>query len=140
MACGVLNVNGADYIYCVGGSAAGATTATDRVFRYDPVTDTITTIDAPWPGAMGTILPGGFAVFNNKLYILGGFNINVGMVDTHFGNLLPTPPAQVQKSAHLPTALGYIPHRHRRHRQSLPLAAALWTVPPFMIVTSRLFL
>src|SRR4029077_11925239 len=31
-----------------------------------------------WPGdAAGTILPGGFAVANNKLYILGGFNINV---------------------------------------------------------------
>ncbi len=28
-------------------------------------------------GAMGTILPGGFTVLNNKLYILGGFNINV---------------------------------------------------------------
>src|SRR6266436_6280006 len=27
MACGALSVNGADYIYCVGGSAAGATTA-----------------------------------------------------------------------------------------------------------------
>jgi hypothetical protein len=27
---------------------------------------------------MGTILPGGFAVANNKFYILGGFNINVG--------------------------------------------------------------
>jgi len=27
---------------------------------------------------MGTILPGGFTVANNKLYILGGFNINVG--------------------------------------------------------------
>ena len=26
---------------------------------------------------MGTILPGGFTVANNKLYILGGFNINV---------------------------------------------------------------
>ena len=31
-----------------------------------------------WPGdASGTILPGGFAVVNNKLYILGGFDINV---------------------------------------------------------------
>ena len=108
MACGVLNVNGADYIYCVGGSAAGATTATDRVFRYDIVTDTITTIDAPWPGAMGTILPGGFSVFNNKLYILGGFNINTAMVDTIW-EFTPCPPNWVQKSAHLPTALGYIP-------------------------------
>ena len=26
---------------------------------------------------MGTILPGGFTVANNKLYILGGFDINV---------------------------------------------------------------
>ena len=108
MACGVLNVNGADYIYCVGGSAAGGTTATDRVFRYDPVTDTIVTIGAPWPGAMGTILPGGFAVFDNKLYILGGFNINVGMVDTIW-EFTPSPPNWVQKSAVLPTPLGYIP-------------------------------
>src|SRR5205814_2668401 len=31
-----------------------------------------------WPGdAAGTNLPGGFAVTGNKLYILGGFNINV---------------------------------------------------------------
>jgi hypothetical protein len=108
MACGVLNVSGHDYIYCVGGAAAGATTATDRVFRYDPVTDTITTIAAPWPGAMGTILPGGFSVINNKLYILGGFNINVAMVDTIW-EFTPDPAGWVQKSAHLPTALGYIP-------------------------------
>jgi hypothetical protein len=108
MACAVLNVTGGEYIYCVGGSAAGATTATDRVFRYNPITGSITTIAAPWPGAMGTILPGGFAVFNNKLYILGGFNINVGMVDTIW-EFTPDPAGWVQKSAHLPTALGYIP-------------------------------
>ena len=108
MACSVLNVNGADYVYCVGGSAAGETTATDRVFRYDPITDTITTIDAPWPGSKGTILPGGFSVFNNKLYILGGFNINAGMVDTIW-EFTPCPPNWVQKSTHLPTPLGYIP-------------------------------
>jgi hypothetical protein len=108
MACGVLNVTGGNYIYCVGGSAAGATTATDRVFRYNPVTDTITTIAAPWPGAMGTILPGGFSVYNNKLYILGGFNIGVGMVDTIW-EFTPAPPGWVQKNAVLPTALGYIP-------------------------------
>jgi subtilisin family serine protease len=80
MACGVLTVSGTGYIYCVGGSAAGATTATGRVFFYNPLTDVITTLTGPddWPGAQGTILPGGFAVgCNNKLYILGGFNINV---------------------------------------------------------------
>src|SRR4030095_15593476 len=82
MACGVLSDAGTPYIYCVGGSAAGQATATDRVFRYNPVTDAISTVASPWPGAMGTILPGGFSVFNNKLYILGGFNNPVGMVDT----------------------------------------------------------
>jgi hypothetical protein len=80
MACSVLSLSGTSYIYCVGGNAAGATTATARVFFYDPVADMITTLTASdnWPGdAAGTILPGGFSVFNNKLYILGGFNINV---------------------------------------------------------------
>ena len=80
MACGVLTVSGTSYIYCVGGSAAGAATATARVFFYNPVTDVITSLTSAdnWPGdAGGTILPGGFAVTGNKLYILGGFNINV---------------------------------------------------------------
>src|SRR6476469_1997162 len=78
MACGVLSVSGTPSIYCVGGSAAGQTTATARVFSYDPVTDTATTLTGDdWPGAMGTMLPGGFTVANNRLYILGGFNINV---------------------------------------------------------------
>src|SRR5207249_676537 len=80
MACGVLTVSGTSYIYCVGGSAAGQTTATARVFFYNPVTDTVTTLTGAdnWPGdAAGNILPGGFAVTGNKLYILGGFQINV---------------------------------------------------------------
>ena len=80
MACGVLTVSGTPFIYCVGGSAAAQTTATARVFFYNPVTDTITTLTGAdnWPGdAAGTILPGGFAVTGNKLYIVGGFNINV---------------------------------------------------------------
>src|SRR5262245_45984019 len=78
MACGVLTVSGAPLIYCVGGSAAGQTTATARVFTYDPVTDTPALLGSDdWPGDVaGTILPGGFTVANNRLYILGGFNIN----------------------------------------------------------------
>src|SRR5206468_8596306 len=71
-------------IYCVGGSAGGGTTATARVFSYNPVTDLITILPTAddWPGAPGgtgaTILPGGFAVMANKLYIVGGFNIGTG--------------------------------------------------------------
>ena len=87
---------GTPYIYCVGGSAATQATATDRVFRYNPVTDVISPVASPWPGAMGTILPGGFSVFNNKLYILGGFNNPVGMVDTIY-EFTPNPAGWVRK-------------------------------------------
>ena len=45
MACGVLTVSGTPSIYCVGGSAAGAATATGRVFSYNPVTDTCGHLD-----------------------------------------------------------------------------------------------
>jgi plastocyanin len=109
MACGVLVDSGTPYIYCVGGSASGATTATDRVFRYDPVTDTITPIAAPWPGdADGITLPGGFSVFNNKLYILGGYQLLTGMADTIW-EFTPTTNAWAQKTAVLPVPRGYIP-------------------------------
>jgi len=88
MACGVLGgVMLPPLIYCVGGSAAGQTTATARVFYYDPVADTITTLTGAdnWPGdSSGTILPGGFVAtapdglaLNSNLYIFGGFDINV---------------------------------------------------------------
>src|ERR1041385_7335789 len=88
MACGVLTVSSTPLIYCVGGSAAGQTVATARVFSYNPVTDTATTLTSAdnWPGdAAGTILPGGFAVANNRLYILGGFNINVASTNQIWG-------------------------------------------------------
>jgi len=97
MACGVLTDSGTSYIYCVSGSAGGQTTATDRVFRYNPVTDVIETIPAPWPGdSDGITLPGGFTVFNNKLYILGGFRINTAMVNTIW-EFTPTTNMWVQK-------------------------------------------
>ena len=89
MACGVLNDSGTDYIYCVGGSAAGQTTATDRVFRYDPVADVISSVAAPWPGGQGTTLPGGFSVFGNKLYLLGGFNIPAGNATSEIWEFTP---------------------------------------------------
>ena len=110
MACGVLNDSGTDYIYCVGGSQVTLTDIFDRVFRYDPVTDVITTVAAPWPGAQGTTLPGGFTVFNNKLYILGGFDLITGGGQGTNQIWEFTPPTTwVQKAAVLPVPLGYIP-------------------------------
>jgi uncharacterized delta-60 repeat protein len=109
MACGVLTDSGTPYIYCVGGSAGGQTTATNRVFRYNPVTDMIESVAAPWPGdADGITLPGGFAVFNNKLYILGGFRINTATTN-QIWEFTPTTNSWVQKNAVLPVARGYIP-------------------------------
>ena len=52
IACGVLTDAGTPYIYCVGGSVVSTpTAATGRVFRYNPVTDTISPVAAPWPAA-----------------------------------------------------------------------------------------
>jgi len=110
---GVLTLGGSSVIVTVGGSAAGATTATAEVRQYNPITDTLTVIATdPWPGNVaGTILPGGAAVHNNMLYVFGGFNINTGMTNQIWRfnpaaaagtrwTLLPTT---------LPAARGYIP-------------------------------
>jgi len=106
----VLNESGTDYIYCVGGSDVASQTTTGRVFRYDPVTDTLSTIGDPWPpGAATTTLPGGFTVANNKFYILGGFNIPGGNAITDIWEFDPSTNAWVQRNAVLPVPLGYIP-------------------------------
>ena len=91
MACGVLTDAGTPYIYCVGGSAVTIPDIADRVFRYNPVTDVISPVAAPWPAVMGMVLPGGFTVFNNKLYILGGFDTSrtEGKQPTRSGSLIP---------------------------------------------------
>ena len=109
MACGVLTDAGTPYIYCVGGSAAGATMATGRVFRYNPVTDTISPIAAPWPQGTVNVVPGGFTIFQNKLYILGGFDIPGGISTNQIWEFTPGTNAWVQKATVLPVALGYIP-------------------------------
>src|SRR5882672_4321705 len=91
MACGVLSDAGTPYIYCVGGSDVGSQTTTGRVFRYDPVTDTLSTVGDPWPpGAATTTLPGGFTVFNNNLFTLGGFNIPGGNAITDIWEFDPS--------------------------------------------------
>ena len=76
MAGGVLNQSGTDYIFTVGGSVGGTNSTTYEVRRYDPVSDVITEVTTdPWPQPRSNILPGGFAVFGNKLYLLGGFGL-----------------------------------------------------------------
>jgi N-acetylneuraminic acid mutarotase len=112
MACGMLSVSGTPSIYCVGGNAAGATTATARVFRYNPVTEQIDVLAGDdWPGNPGgNTLPGGFAAASNKLYIMGGFHIGVGMTQQTW-EFDPTASAGsrwTQKQDY-PVARGFIP-------------------------------
>jgi hypothetical protein len=110
---GVLNVGGSNRIVVVGGSAATFTTSTADVRHYDPIGDVMTTITTdPWPGAGGgTTLPGGGAVFNNKLYVLGGYVINTGTstaIWEYDPNAAPGG-RWTLKTAVLPIGLGYIP-------------------------------
>lgn len=113
MACGVLNVGRTPYIYCVGGTTGGgATIATPRVFRYDPKADTIETlgIDA-WNEKAPNTVPGGFAVVENKLYLVGGLAIGSEATNRIF-EFTPENPVGAQwtqKSATLPVGLAYIP-------------------------------
>src|SRR5438045_6834188 len=109
MACGVLNDSGTDYIYCAGGSNFATQTTSGRVFRYDPIADSITLVASNFPPGDAGVLPGGFTVFNNKLYSLGGFDIPNGVGTNQIWQFTPSPAGWVQKSAVLPVPLGYIP-------------------------------
>ncbi|MGA7730903.1 MAG: S-layer homology domain-containing protein [Chloroflexia bacterium] len=76
---GVVILDGTPVIIVVGGSAGGGTGGTDETRVYNPVDDTLVTLTAdPWPPGLTTV-PGGSAVVDNKVYILGGFVINTGM-------------------------------------------------------------
>ena len=57
MACGVLTDAGTPYIYCVGGSQVTNPSIADRVFRYDPVADSISAVAAPWPAVKEWFCP-----------------------------------------------------------------------------------
>ncbi len=72
MAVGVLTDTNGPRIYIVGGSTINGETSTD-VRVYDPNTDTLTASDN-WP-VNPALVPGGYAVYNNKLYIFGGHAI-----------------------------------------------------------------
>src|SRR5712671_3377740 len=107
--CAVANDSGTDYIYCVGGSQSSTATETGRVFRYDPVADVITTVATDWPPGDASTLPGGITVFNNTIYILGGFDVLNNVSTDQIWAFTPNPAGWMQKNTHLPVALAYIP-------------------------------
>jgi hypothetical protein len=108
----VMTEGGTPYIYCIGGSAAGAVTSTPAVRRYDPIADVIIDITTdPWSGAPANTLAGGGAVLGNKLYIFGGFTIGVGM-SSQIWVFDPNAAAGTRwtmKTAALPVPVGYVP-------------------------------
>lgn len=113
MACGLLTQGGTPQIFCAGGSAGGGTTASSRMFSYNPVTDTVTTLPAAdnWPGnSKGNVLPGGFAVVNNKLYTIGGFVISGSMVSFLYEfDPNAASGSRWSEKADLPVQRGYVP-------------------------------
>jgi hypothetical protein len=107
-----LNDAGTPVIFTVGGSAAGASVATTAVRRYDPATDTLTVLASdPWSGAPVNTLPGGSAVYNNKLYVVGGFSIGVGMTSQiwEFDPAAAAGSKWTMKASALPVPMGYVP-------------------------------
>jgi hypothetical protein len=110
----VLNAPGGGLrMYLIGGSAVGVPGMSDEVRLYDPVADTITVLGSdPWPGSGGTILPGGAAVLNGKLYIFGGFDTALTQMYDRIWEFDPNATAGSRwtlKSAVLPVPIGYIP-------------------------------
>ena len=110
---GVLDFGGISYIVVVGGSAAGATISTSAVRQYDPIADTFIPLSSdPWIGNMdGMTLPGGAAVYNNKLYVFGGFDIGFGMLNSiyRFDPSAAEGTRWTQMVSVLPMPIGYIP-------------------------------
>jgi len=110
---GVLDFGGQQLIVTVGGSAAGGSTSSSNVQTYDPVGDSLQLLTGDaWPGNTdGAILPGGAAVYENKLFVFGGFDINIGMVDAiwQFDPSAAAGTRWTQMTATLPTPIGYIP-------------------------------
>jgi len=107
--CAVANDSGTDYIYCVGGSQSSSQTETGRVFRYDPVADVITTVAANWTPGDASTIPGGITVFNDTIYILGGFDVLNNVSTDQIWAFTPNPAAWMLKNTVLPVALSYIP-------------------------------
>ncbi|MET0231126.1 MAG: hypothetical protein ABW186_09370 [Rhodanobacteraceae bacterium] len=114
---GVLDFGGIPVIVTVGGSlgtnAGDPQVVTTDTRIYDPVGDSLQTLaNDPWPGnADAQTLPGGAAVYENKLFVFGGFDVNIGMTDTiwQFDPAAAEGSRWTEMTATLPVPTGYIP-------------------------------
>ena len=102
---------GGSVVYTVGGWDPLAQTTTNKVRVYDPQADTLTVLTSdPWPPGGTNTLPGTAAVWNNRLYIIGGYRVNSGMSDEiwEFNPNGSVGQRWQLKQAQLPVALGYL--------------------------------
>jgi hypothetical protein len=112
MAVAVLTDTNGPRIYAIGGNSIDSVpTSTVRI--YNPVADSISLLTTdPWPANPARI-PGGYAVYNNKLYIFGGFSaIGTGNVFNDTWVFDPVAAAGTRwtqlTNANLSVARGYI--------------------------------
>jgi hypothetical protein len=107
-------VGGTDVIAVVSGSMVGGVSTSRDIRYYNPVLDTLTVVATdPWLGnpVGGNNFGGGSAVLANKLYVFGGFNNPVGMLDTVwiYDPAAPAGTRWTQNPNNLPAPRGYIP-------------------------------
>ena len=78
MAAGVLTDSSNNVrIYAIGGASVNGQKAT-TVRVYDPIADTVSNLSGdPWPITTAHVA-GGYAVYNNKMYLFGGFSYQGG--------------------------------------------------------------
>jgi Kelch motif protein len=114
---GVLDFAGTPLIVVVGGSpgtnAGDPQFASDETRTYDPAGDSLQVLtNDPWIGNTDTLtLPGGAAVYENKLFVFGGFDINIGMTSGiySFDPSAAEGSRWSQMTSTLPTPIGYVP-------------------------------
>src|SRR5439155_2500499 len=107
MAAGVLMFPEGQRVFIVGGSGSGSVVVS-RTLAFNP-TDGTFTPKAGWP-ASPTRLPGGWAVYNNKFYVFGGF-VPTPAPGTMYAEIWvydPSTNAWTQSTANLSVARGYI--------------------------------
>ena len=109
---GLLTVGGTPYIVTVGGSAAGSNFTIGKVRLYNPISDSFILLASdPWPPGESGVLPGGAAVVNNQVIILGGFQVGTGMTTAiwRFDPAQPGGGRWAPKAATLPLPRGFLP-------------------------------
>jgi hypothetical protein len=113
LAVAMLNSPSGPRIYAVGGSYPSGSAdllPTNIVRVYDPVGGSLTQADN-WPQTSPLVIPGGWTVFNNKLYIFGGYDpVAVAMIPDiwEFDPMAASGSQWTHKSATLSLARSYI--------------------------------